>query len=60
MPPSITAPKGAIFGFDIDPAAIHETATRKSDNLRPCAVDNREFQITVEGCGVYRLPIHDG
>jgi hypothetical protein len=46
--------------FDIDPAAILKTPTRKSDRVRPFAVDSREFQIAVEGCEIYRLPFHDG
>jgi hypothetical protein len=40
-------------GFDIDPAAIRKTATRKSDKMRPFGVDNREFQIAVERCDIY-------
>ena len=39
-------------GFDIGPAAIRKTATRKSDKVRPFAVDNREFQIAAERCGI--------
>ena len=46
-------------GFGIDPSVIRKTATRKSDNARPFAVDNREFQIAVQWCGIYRLPFHD-
>jgi hypothetical protein len=40
-------------GFDIDPAATRKTATWKSDGVRPFAVDNREFQVAVERCGIY-------
>jgi hypothetical protein len=39
--------------FDIDPAAIRKTATRKNDKMRAIGVDNREFQIAVERCGFY-------
>jgi len=46
--------------FDIDPAAILKTPTRKNDSVRPFAVDSREFQIAVERCDVYRLPFHNG
>jgi hypothetical protein len=27
--------------------------------VRPCAVENRELQIAVEWCGIYRLPLHN-
>ena len=47
-------------GFDIDPAAIRKTATRKNDRVRPFAVDDRQLQIAVERCGIYQLPFHDG
>jgi ribosomal protein L11 methylase PrmA len=47
-------------GFDIDPAAIRKTATWKGDNVRPFAVDNREFKIAVERGGIYQLPFHGG
>jgi hypothetical protein len=40
-------------GFDIDPAATRKTATWKSNGVRPFAVDNREFQVAVERCGIY-------
>ena len=49
----------SLVGFDIDPAVIGKAPTRKSDNVRPCAVDNRERQIAVERCGSYQLPFHD-
>jgi hypothetical protein len=49
-----------LAGFGVDPAIIGKTATRKSDGMRPFGVDNREFQIAVERCGIYELPIHDG
>ena len=49
-----------LAGFDIDPAAIRKTATRKSDKMRPFGVDNREFQIAVERCSIYQFPFHDG
>ncbi|HEX4236599.1 MAG TPA: hypothetical protein VHZ64_01465 [Xanthobacteraceae bacterium] len=49
-----------LAGFGVDPAIIRKTATRKSDGMRPFGVDNREFQIAVERCGIYELPIHDG
>jgi len=42
-----------LAGFDVDPAAIRKTATRKSDKMRPFGVDSREFQIAVERCGTY-------
>ena len=42
-----------LAGFDIDPAAIRKTVTRKSDKMRPFGVDSREFQIAVERCGTY-------
>jgi hypothetical protein len=48
------------MGFDIDPAAIRKTATRKSDRVRSFSVDNRELQIAVGRCGIYQLPLHDG
>ena len=47
-------------GFDIDPMIIRKTPTRKSDEVGPSNVDYREFQIAVEGCGMYELPFHDG
>jgi hypothetical protein len=49
-----------LFGFDIDPAAIRNPTTRKSDKARPLAVDDRKFQIAIQGCGGYQLPFHDG
>jgi hypothetical protein len=49
-----------LVGFDIDPAAIRKTATWKSDNVCPFAVNNCEFQIATERCGIYKLPFHDG
>ena len=49
-----------LAGFGVDPAIIRKTATRKSDGMRPFGVDNREFQIAVERCGIYDLPFHDG
>ena len=45
--------------FDIDPMIIRKTLTRKSDEVGPSNVDYREFQIAVEGCGMYELPFHD-
>ena len=45
-------------GFDVDPAAARKT-TGKNDNMRPFGIDRREFQIAVEGCGIYQLPFHD-
>ena len=48
-----------LVGFDIDPAAIRKTATWKSDSVRPFAVNNCEFQIAIERCGIYKLPFHD-
>jgi len=42
-----------LAGFDVDPAAIRKTATRKSDKMRPFGVDSREFQIAAERCGTY-------
>ena len=50
----------SLVGFDIDPAVVRKTATRKSDNVRPCGVDHREFQIAVERCSIYQVPFHDG
>jgi hypothetical protein len=50
----------SLVGFDIDPVAIRKTATRKSDRVRPFAVDDRQLQIAVEGCSIYQLPFHDG
>ena len=49
-----------LAGFGVDPAIIRKTATRKSDRMRPFGVDNREFQIAVERCGIDELPFHDG
>ena len=49
-----------LAGFDVDPAIIRKTATRKSDKMGPSGVDDREFQIAVERCGMYLLPFHDG
>jgi hypothetical protein len=49
-----------LAGFDIDPVVIRKTPTRKSDEMRPFDVDNREFQIAVERCGIYEFPFHDG
>jgi hypothetical protein len=48
-----------LAGFDIDPVVIRKTPTRKSDEMRPFDVDNREFQIAVERCGIYEFPFHD-
>jgi hypothetical protein len=48
----------SLVGFDVDPAAVRKT-TRKNDNVRPCGIDHREFQIAVERCGIYQLPFHD-
>ena len=48
-----------LAGFGVDPAIIRKAATRKSDGMRPFGVDDRQFQIAVERCGVYELPIHD-
>jgi len=49
-----------LVGFDIDPAATRKTATRKSNRVSSFAIENREFQIAVEGRGIDRFPIHDG
>jgi len=49
-----------LAGFGFDPAIIRKTATRKSDGMRLFGVDNREFQIAVERCGIYEFPFHDG
>jgi Flp pilus assembly protein CpaB len=50
----VSVVKANLFvGFDIDPAVIRKTATWKSDSVRPFAVDNREFQVAVERCGIY-------
>jgi len=46
-----------LVGVDIDPAVIRKTATWKSDNVRPCAVDNREFQIAVSN-GAVSISFH--
>jgi hypothetical protein len=48
-----------LAGFGVDPAIIRKAATRKSDGMRPFGVDDRQFQIAVERCGVYELPFHD-
>jgi hypothetical protein len=48
-----------LAGFGVNPAIIRKTATRKRDGMRPFGVDNREFQIAVERCGIYELPFHD-
>ena len=48
-----------LVSFDIEPVVVSKTATPKSDEVCPSAVDNREFQIAVEWCGVYRFPFHD-
>ena len=45
-------------GFGIDPTVTSKT-TRKRNNVRPCAVENRELQIAVKWCGIYRLPLHN-
>jgi hypothetical protein len=34
-----------LASFDVDPAIIRKTATRKSDKMGPSGVDDREFQI---------------
>ena len=34
------------------------TAARKNKHMLPSDVDHRQFQIAVEGCGCYALPIH--
>jgi len=49
-----------LAGFDVDPAIIRKTATRKSDKMGPSGVDYREFQIAVERCGLNLLPFHNG
>ena len=49
-----------LAGFDVDPAIIRKTATRKSDKMGPSGVDDREFQIAVERCGLNLLPFHNG
>jgi hypothetical protein len=49
-----------LVGFDIDPASIRTTPTRKSDSVRSFAVNNRELEIAVEWCGTYQFPLHDG
>ena len=50
----------SLVGFDIEPAGVGNTATRKSDKACRSAIDDRELQITVKWCGVYRFPFHDG
>ena len=47
-----------LAGFDVDPAIIRKTATRKSDKMGPSG--DREFQIAVERCGLNLLPFHNG
>ena len=49
-----------LAGFDVHPAIIRKTATRKSDKMGPSGVDYREFQIAVERCGLNLLPFHNG
>jgi hypothetical protein len=49
----------SFVGFEIEPAVIPKAATRKSDDVGPSAVDNRELQVAVERCGIYQLPLHD-
>jgi len=46
-------------GFDIKPAVIAKAAARKSDDLRPRTVDNRELQVAVEWGGNYQFPFHN-
>jgi len=36
-----------LAGFDVDPAVIRKTATRKGDRMRAFGIDNREFQVAV-------------
>ena len=48
-----------LAGFDIDPAVIRKPPTRKSNLMRAFSVDNREFQVAVDRCGIYELPFHD-
>jgi len=50
----------SLVSFDIDPAAVGNTATRKSDKACRSAIDNRELQITAKWCGIYRFPFHVG
>jgi hypothetical protein len=49
-----------LAGFDIDPAVIRKPPTRKSNLMRAFGIDNREFQVAVDRCGIYELPFHDG
>jgi hypothetical protein len=49
----------SFVSFGVEPAVIPQTATGKSDDLHPCAVDNRELQVAVERRGIYLFPLHD-
>ena len=48
-----------LAGFDVHPAVIRKTAARKGNKMRAFGIDNREFQVAVERCGIYQLPFHD-
>ena len=45
-------------GLSIKPAAISKTTAWKSDELRPCAVDDSELQVAVVRRGIYQVPFH--
>ena len=48
----------SFVGFSIEPTVTSQTTTRKSDNVLPGAVDNREFEIAIERRGIYQFPFH--
>ena len=45
------------LGFGVHPAA-DSTLARKCESVFAVDVDNGEFQIAVEWCGIYWLPVH--
>ena len=47
------------LGYGVHPAA-DSTSARKRESVFAVAVDNGEFDITVERSGIYRLPVHNG
>jgi hypothetical protein len=62
--PPVSPVRGAyvvdsFVSFDIEPAVIPKSAAWESDDLRPCAVDDRKLQVAVKRCGIYLFPFHD-
>ncbi len=45
------------LGLGVQPTP-ENTAARKDERVRPVVTDDGQFQIAVERCGVYWLPLH--